>query len=266
MPFMTPPFFSFFTAEPQPFSRRIPQVDLERMRLSVDDDGAGMTYANVQRAGLLHHTSKVPPRVSLAALRLAPTFGFRGEALAALQQVAVLAITTRDPETGLTWCKTAHRGNALALHPANSPRTSRGTRVELHDIFGTLPVRRQSIVPAAELQRCRLRVAAVALARTDVAVTLVDAARGVVLLKTPGSRGPDETPEAERQKWVFGRIIGTERARSLQPVEQWENGMSLRGYIATVSHWTPELQVGVIGESVFHFDSEAHFFIMCRSF
>lgn len=291
---------------------------MERFSVTVEDDGSGIAYADLQKLGQPNHTSKA---ASWDQLRLAATFGFRGEALAALQQIGVLSLTTRDPETGITWTKAMHQGRTVALQAAGAAgqrRSSGGTLVQLQDIFGTLPVRRRCLVPQVELQRIKLRVAAVALACPEVAVSLKDAQHGAWLLRTlgkvampaaatiPGS-APSSAAGAHRSastfassssvaprsaamsassssfaarrsastsfslaadlkrpataayevmdlalgsdagtpslSFVFGRIFGVERVRSLRPVQHWENGVSLHGYIGVTSHWTPELQV-----------------------
>ena len=163
-------------------------------------------------------------------------FGFRGEALAALQQSAVLDITSHDADTGLSWHKVMHRGRTVALHAADQPRT-RGTLVRLQDLFGTMPVRRRAMQPAAALQAVRLRLAGIALVRPDVAVKLVDIGRGETVLHTSGSTSD--------VKATFGRLFGTERAKELHRIRAAASSpeMKLTGYVSTGTHWTPELQV-----------------------
>ncbi len=211
----------------------------------MEDNGCGIAYADMQRLGLPHHTSKAR---SLEDMRGASTFGFRGEALASLQQVGLLSVTSRDAETALLWTKIMSGGKTLALQPAPaSSRLARGTLVQLQDIFGQLPVRRRCMVAAAELQRIKLHLAAVALARPSVAITLTDATHGAVVLKTTGAAVGDGGGGETDSKLVFGKIFGLAKARPMLRVEAAEGGYILSGYISAAPHYTPELQVGSWG-------------------
>jgi DNA mismatch repair ATPase MutL len=223
-------------------SPRSPQVDLERFAIQVEDNGCGVAYADLQKLGLPHHTSKAS---SWEEVRLAATFGFRGEALASLQQVGVLTITTRDPETGLTWSKVMSHGRTLSLRAAAASRPSRGTTIQLQDVFGQLPVRRKCMVASAELQKIRLRVAGIALAKTSVGITLTDAAHGAVLLRTSGAMASEGQPPDTR--FVFGKIFGAAKAKAMYRLEKKSGaagGMEVRGFISTAPHYTPEFEVG----------------------
>ncbi len=62
-----------------------------RRRITVTDDGAGMTAADLALAVERHATSKLPDDDLLSI----QTLGFRGEALPSIGAVARLAITTR---------------------------------------------------------------------------------------------------------------------------------------------------------------------------
>lgn len=192
-----------------------------------------MRHVDLEAAGRLHHTSKA---TTLADMHPGATFGFRGEALAALQEVGVLSLTARDPETSLTWTKVMHHGRTAALHAAAHSRPA-GVSARIQDLFGTLPVRRKALQPAAVLQATRLRVVALALVRPDLAITLVDSSGGETLLQTPG--------QAADARAAFSRLFGVERARGLHRISTatTSHGLRLSGFISTATHWTPELQV-----------------------
>lgn len=144
-----------------------------------------------------------------------------------------------------------HRGRTVALHAADRPRGA-GTLVRLQDLFGSMPVRRHALQPAAALQAVRLRLAGIALVRPDTTIALVDTGRGETLLRTPGHTG-DLKP-------TFGRIFGSERAKELHRIaaRSREPDMQLTGYISTGTHWTPELQVchlsAIIGREIVVWD------------
>jgi DNA mismatch repair ATPase MutL len=59
------------------------------LRLDVSDDGTGIPDADADAVGRHHHTSKPMPSAGV------PLYGFRGEALASLAEVALVTITSR---------------------------------------------------------------------------------------------------------------------------------------------------------------------------
>jgi len=120
--------------------------------IEVEDNGTGIEQSNFSTLGLRYHTSKISNYTKLQ--ESLQTFGFRGEALSCLCNIANVTITTKskDNPTGTrlifkkdgTLAKTEHvaRGN--------------GTTVIVKNLFHSLPVRRRELETTAKRQYDRV--------------------------------------------------------------------------------------------------------------
>ncbi|XP_057375180.1 PMS1 protein homolog 1-like isoform X2 [Daphnia carinata] len=117
------------------------RVKLENSGLSkieVIDNGSGISKENVFKMALPHYTSKISQHQDLEALA---TYGFRGEALAAICAVAKLSVTTKTAEDPVA---TTHvmdnNGEVINEKPSH---LSQGTLVAITSLFWNVPVRKQ---------------------------------------------------------------------------------------------------------------------------
>ena len=156
-----------------------------RRLLRVDDDGEGMTRADLVLAVERHATSKLADD-DLVDIR---TLGFRGEALPSIGAVARLAITTRHAAEPHAWTVTVEGGAKTQAWPA---ALGAGTRVEVRDLFYATPVRLKFLKSdRTEGEAVRDAVRRLAMSRPDVTFTLAGEER-VPLTWTaamPGSVG-----------------------------------------------------------------------------
>lgn len=105
------------------------------------------------------------------------TFGFRGEALSSLAEIAVLDITSRSPSSSHAFVKTVSGSDVLERGDAvREP----GTTITVRDLFHSLPVRRQQTLETIvkETDAVRKRLEKLLLLRNDVQLTLFDQASG----------------------------------------------------------------------------------------
>jgi DNA mismatch repair protein MutL len=109
----------------------------------VTDDGSGMSPENARLALERHATSKL---TSLDDLREIRSFGFRGEALPAIASVSTLRLRTRERGRDEGFEMRVESG---ALVEARAAAGGEGTRIEVADLFGTVPARRKFLKSAA---------------------------------------------------------------------------------------------------------------------
>ncbi|HSV50465.1 MAG TPA: DNA mismatch repair endonuclease MutL [Burkholderiaceae bacterium] len=128
--------------------------------ISVEDDGSGIPREELPTALRRHATSKI---ASLQDLESVGTMGFRGEALAAINSVAELALLSRTDGQANAFLLDGRSGELKPVARAT------GTTVEVKELFFSTPARRKFLkTDATELAHCIEAVRRHALARPDV--------------------------------------------------------------------------------------------------
>ena len=128
--------------------------------ISVEDDGAGIAPDEMATALKRHATSKI---ASLAELEAVGTMGFRGEALAAINSIAEVALLSRAGGQSNAYSLDGRTGELKPVARAQ------GTTVEVKELFYSVPARRKVLkTDATELAHCIEAVRRHALARPDV--------------------------------------------------------------------------------------------------
>jgi DNA mismatch repair protein MutL len=155
-----------------------------RQSIRVSDDGTGMSRDDAVLALERHATSKIRSARDLVGVR---SFGFRGEALAAICSVSELELETA-PDDGAGTLVRASGGRVIDVD-ATSRR--RGTTVRASRLFFNAPARLKFLRGARSEWRAILDVVAtMALTRRDVRISLTHDGRPVLSL--PASATPRE--------------------------------------------------------------------------
>jgi DNA mismatch repair protein MutL len=164
-----------------------------RRLILVEDDGHGMTRAELLLAIERHATSKLADE-QLVAIH---TLGFRGEALPSIGSVSRLTLTSRAPGEPHGWRLRCHAG---ALQPVEPAATPSGSQVEVLDLFFNTPARLKFLkTDRRELELVRDVVERLAMAHQGVAFELE--ADGRRLLRLP------QATRAERLAALLGREV-----------------------------------------------------------
>ncbi|WP_448582541.1 DNA mismatch repair endonuclease MutL [Thermaurantiacus sp.] len=146
---------------------RVDVAEAGTKHILVEDDGCGMPPADMALAVERHATSKLVDEDLLAI----SSFGFRGEALAALAAVARLTIESRTAAAESGWRRVVDGGVCVAEGPA---ALAHGTRVRVDGLFARVPARLKFLrSPRAEAGAILEEVRRLALAAPEVAFTLV---------------------------------------------------------------------------------------------
>lgn len=192
--------------------------------IRVTDDGCGMTAEDLPLALSRHATSKIDGS-DLLDIR---SFGFRGEALPSLGSVGRLTITSRvQGEAAAQIAVTG--GRMAAVKPA---ALSRGTVVELRDLFFAVPARLKFLrSDRAESQAIADVVRRLAMAEPTVGFTLRDVTGGGdgrVIFR--GDPEPGDFFDALHRR--LAAVLGTEFIDNALKIDVEREGLRLSGYAA----------------------------------
>ena len=192
--------------------------------IRVVDDGCGMTAEDLPLALARHATSKIDG----SDLLNIHTFGFRGEALPSLGAVGRLTITSRVKGGEAAQIAVAG-GRSEAVRPA---ALSRGTTVELRDLFYATPARLKFLrSDRAEAQAIGDVVKRLAMAEPFVGFSLRDATgggEGRVVLRADAEQGDLFDALSLRLR----AIIGHGFADNALPIDAEREGIRLTGFAA----------------------------------
>ncbi len=116
-------------------------------RVSVIDNGSGMTHDDLEHCAFPHATSKI---IEADDLDFLTTLGFRGEALASIAAVSELFVTSKNERLSVS----NQNGRKITRVPLF--QNGIGTRVESNNLFSDFPARRRFLKKnASETMQCR---------------------------------------------------------------------------------------------------------------
>ena len=183
--------------------------------LRVTDNGCGMSPADARTAFLRHATSKLRTAEDLAAIS---TFGFRGEALAAVSSVSRIDLLTKTADSLSGTSLHLEAGEITEDTEAGCPD---GTTIIVRDLFFNTPARMKFMkTDTVEGSRVTAAVQTQALAHPEVAITLLR--DGKQILSTPGT--------GDLQAAVYC-VYGREFSRMAEVSSRWEQ-YQLSGYVS----------------------------------
>ena len=186
--------------------------------IRVIDDGLGMDRDDALLALSRHATSKIRRASDLIGVA---TYGFRGEALAAVAAVSQLELETSVTVNGGGGEGTRVRMAGGRMEGVDAIARQRGTTVTVRRLFFNTPARRKFL----KAQRSETRAAAeavtlLALARLDVGFRVVSDGRLLM-------EAPRVAVVADRIAALFGRRT----AEELIPVSHAVGPVSVRGFV-----------------------------------
>ncbi len=184
-------------------------------RIEVEDDGEGISPAQLPLAFLRHATSKISKHDDLFNIH---TLGFRGEALPSIASVSRIEIySKREDDEGVY--ASLERGEVLDIKPFPCPQ---GSKIIVKDLFYNTPARKNFLkTPVTEGKHVYELICRYALARADISFSFDNDKK--TFFKTPGNGKLMDTVIA---------IYGRDMAARLQEIEYQGETYSLKGLIS----------------------------------
>ena len=185
--------------------------------IRVTDDGKGMAPEDAGVAFLRHATSKLHDERGLESIG---TFGFRGEALAAISAVSRIEMTTRQKgaPTGVRMTLTA--GDIQEMYETGCPE---GTTMIVRDLFYNTPARLKFLKSdRAEGTACVQAALKCALGRPEISVRCIK--DGKVEFFSPG--------DGKLDSCVY-HLLGRDAMQSLLPCRSEPGEIQIQGFIVS---------------------------------
>ncbi|MAI41209.1 MAG: DNA mismatch repair endonuclease MutL [Candidatus Azotimanducaceae bacterium] len=131
--------------------------------IKIRDQGGGIAKQDLALALSRHATSKI---ATISDLESVGTLGFRGEALASIASVSRLTLTSNNGDDNIGWSITSN-------NEIRAEKQSRGTSVEVRDLFYNVPARRKFLrTERTEYLRIDEIVRKVSICRPEINITL----------------------------------------------------------------------------------------------
>ncbi|KAG0263818.1 DNA mismatch repair protein [Mortierella polycephala] len=210
------------------------KIDITGHSLQVSDNGEGIALADIERVGTRYATSKC---TSLQDLERITTYGFRGEAVAAIAEMSLMDIVSRTRNQDNVY-STIFKGRDRLYCGRSSklPRYSHGTTVSVRDLFYKFPVRQRYWSDAAtskldtELEKVKRVLETLSLVAPQISFTLIDMVKDV---KVFSCRKVDS--QLHRITSILGQSLSSSLSfvRKLSEDKMYE----FSGYFSTTGHY-----------------------------
>ncbi|MBT7219742.1 MAG: DNA mismatch repair endonuclease MutL [Alphaproteobacteria bacterium] len=194
-------------------------IELERGGLSsliVSDNGRGMSCDELPVAVQRHATSKLPDDDLFQITH----FGFRGEALPSIGAVSSLSLTSRVGDVEHGWRLDIVHGAVGVPRPA---ACAIGTRIEITDLFGSVPARLKFLkTERTEAGQCIDVVRRLAMCRPDIGFQMSDSGKAVFSL-------PAQPLSNEGARQRLSALVGRTFADEAIAIDSRRDEMHLTG-------------------------------------
>jgi len=185
--------------------------------IRVTDDGSGMLPEDAGVCFLRHATSKLQNERGLEAIG---TFGFRGEALAAISAVSHIELTTRKRGAPEGVRMTVDAGDIETMDAFGCPE---GTTMSVRDLFFNTPARLKFLkTDRAETSACQATALRCALGRPDVSLRFIR--DGEEAFFTPG--------DGKLVSAVYS-LLGRETALDFLEISGDNEGVAVSGFVSS---------------------------------
>jgi len=200
------------------------RIDIEvarggRERITVRDDGEGMSHEDALLAFEHHATSKLRAAEDLERIA---SLGFRGEALPSVAAVSRLALRTAERNAGGAAGGTLVEIHGGVVRDVRPIAWAGGTELVVRDLFFNVPARKKFLrAEATESAHIARTVTHYALAWPAVHFTLLSGTRRVI-----------DVPPVQTLDERIHQLFGDEFLTDMIPVDAQEEGVRLSGFIS----------------------------------
>ena len=193
--------------------------DAGKTALHVTDDGQGMSSLDARMCFAQHATSKIHTHEDLQRIS---SFGFRGEALAAIAAISQVELKTRQESNEIGTLISIEKGQVLRQQHV---QTQKGSHFAVRNLFFNLPARRKFLRSTATEMRHLLQVfLQAALSQPKIAFTL----------HSEGSNSPRKVlyrlPASSLQVRL-GTVLGKQYTKRILPINIQHPALHIHGYI-----------------------------------
>ena len=184
----------------------------------ITDDGKGMSAEELKLAVERHATSKLPEDDLFNIKHL----GFRGEALPSIAAVSRMSITTREQGSENAWRMEINGGHKSDIVPA---ALSKGTRIEVRDLFFATPARLKFLKPdSSEAAQCVDIVNRIAMTNPHISFYLTSDGRRRISLNACSGNLLDARLKR------LGEVMGKEFAENSILIDASREHVRISGY------------------------------------
>ena len=201
--------------------------------LLVEDNGCGMTAADLTLAIERHATSKLPERNGEDDLSHIVTMGFRGEALPSIGAVARLSLTSRTADGEAAEIKVDGGAVTGPMPAAFLSKGQHGTRAEVRELFYATPARLKFLKSARSEDLAIIDIVKrLAMARPDVGFSLTLDGRRSLELPAEIDSSSEAVGDFGHQKRLprLARIMGRDFGDNAAKVDALREGVALSGF------------------------------------